>query len=191
MTGNNWLVDGCRAKCVAGVGIKVVAAGVLKNNTIFECTTGIAVDATTSNPVIVNNTIANCTGDGIDIVTGTTAIQAIQGNSITGCGGYAIDFNTSTCVKRLGNNRFRDNTSGNINGGGDWEEGTSVSNVTSDDTDAIDFVDATTDNYALLAGAPQTSKGNGYLIDIGAHGSPVVTGGGGMIGGGNLNGGFQ
>lgn len=179
--GSNWYIEGCRIKCVAGTGLLVRSSGTAKRNTIYECTTGIATDNTSSQPIITDNTIVNCTGDGIDIITSSVLPHTITGNHITGCGGYAIDFNTSTCQKRFGHNRFRDNTSGNINGGGDWEEGTSVANVTSDDTDSLDFTDASTDDYSLKAGAAATSKGIGYLIDIGAHGSPVVTGGGSAL----------
>jgi len=187
-TGGFWHIEGCRIKCAPGNGISCVAGGVAKNNTIYECTVGIATTDTASAPLILNNTIVNCTGNGIDIITGTTGLTTIIGNSITGCGGYGIDFNSSTCVKRLGYNRFRDNTSGDINGGGDWEEGTSILNVTTDSgstatNDAIDFTDVSNDDYSLKAGAPQTSKGIGHLIDIGAHGSPVVIAGGGPLSG--------
>ena len=105
--------------------------------------------------------------------------------------GYGIDFNTSTCPKILGNNRFRDNTGGNVNGGGDWETATSRENITSDDADADDFVAAASDDYSLKAGAAATSKGVGYLIDIGAHGSPVVTAGGGLLTHSGMTGGIN
>lgn len=177
-TASDSIIIGNRVKCAPGTGI-VTRDSIVMGNTIYECTNGIASDQTTTYLRILNNTIVNCTADGIDITTGSTQAHVIKGNHITGCGGYGIDFNTSTCAKRLGHNRFRDNTSGNVNGGGDWEEGTSQSDVTSNDTDADDFVDQASDDYSLVAGAPATSKGIGYLIDIGANGTPVVTASGG------------
>ena len=166
------LAYGNRIKCVPGQGIRMSALRTMAiKNTIYECTTGIAVTLTTASVTILDNTIVNCTGDGIDIVTATTAHQRIKGNHITGSGGYAIDYNTSTSPKDLGHNRFRDNTSGNINGGGDWEEGVSVSNVTSDDTDALDFTDQGNDNYSLLTTAAAITAGVGYRNPIGASGA--------------------
>lgn len=176
------MVFGCRITCPNGNGITCRSTPVIANNTIFDCGgNGIGTDNIASRPTIISNTIANCSGDGINIITASTGFHTIVGNHITGNGGYGINFNTSTCVKLLGFNRFRDNTSGNVSGGGEWEEGTSQANVTSDDTDADDFTDATTDDYSLVAGAPATSKNVGYLIDIGANGTPVVTGGGGTV----------
>lgn len=185
--GAGWFISGCRIKCLAGTGLLVRSAGIAIHNTIYECTIGLRTDNTSAAPICQYNTIVNCSGDGIDIITSSTQLHTIQNNHITGCGGWGIDFNTSTCQKRLGFNRFRDNTSGNVNGGGDWEEGTSLANIATDDTDAVDFTDQSTDDYSLKAGAPATSKGIGYLVDIGANGSPVVTGGvGPLVGPGRL-----
>ena len=185
--GQEAMAYGNRIKCVPGQGIRMSTTRTLAiKNTIFECTTGIAVTVTTAIVQIIDNTIVNCTGEGIDIVTATTAQSRIKGNHITGCGGYGIDYNTSTCPKDLGHNRFRDNTSGNINGGGDWEEGTSISNVTSDDTDADDFTDQANDNYALKTTSPAITAGVGYRNPIGASGAgsfPAGGGGGPLIGG--------
>lgn len=178
-TSTNTQIVGCRIKCPNGSGILIRDTFRVIGCTIYECgANGIATDATSAQGVIINNTIVNCTsGDGVYFITSSSGAQLVIGNHITGCV-YGIQFNTSTCVKQLAYNRFRDNTSGNINGGGDWEEGTSVANVTSDDTDSLDFTDQSTDDYSLKAGAAATSKGIGYLIDIGANGTPVVSGGG-------------
>ena len=143
--------------------------------TLYESGIGINCDLNSSNNCrIIGNTIVNNTGDGIDVATGTTGAMHIASNHITGNGGYGIDFNTSTCVKMLGFNRMRDNSSGDINGGGDWEEGTSVANVTSDDTDAIDFVDQANDNYLLKSAAPGVAKAPGYRVPMGGNGVEQV-----------------
>lgn len=148
-------------------------------NVIYESAIGIRALTAASRSEIIGNTIANCTGDGIDIVTSTTALVKIVGNHITGCGGYGIDFNASTCSKVLINNRFRDNTSGDINGGGDYQTATNVLNQTSDDTDALDFTSQSTDDYSLLATAAGARRGLSYLQNIGANGTQAASGGGG------------
>jgi hypothetical protein len=174
-------IKGCRAKCVGGVGLLVRSNVTAANNTVYRCTTGIHSDNTSGNALIENNTIVNCTGDGIDILTGTTGRQCIVGNTITDCGGYAIDFNTSTCVKLVSYNRIRDCTSGAVNGGGDWNDGTNVVIVTTDTGGPeTDYTDQANDDYTLIAAAPGISKAPGHLIDLGAHGTPVVTAGGGL-----------
>lgn len=177
-----------RIKNAGGIGIEAIAAPLTKSNLIFESGIGIQTSSGTSRQEIHNNTIVNCSGDGIDFVTGTTAQQRLIGNHITGCGGYGIDFNTSTCVKLLMNNRFRDNALGNINGGGDYSTATNQLNVTSDDTDSVDFVDQSADDYALKATAPAYKTGLSYLSSIGANGSPASDGG--MVRQPGMSGGF-
>lgn len=174
-----------RVKNAGGTGISIEATTKpCAHNTVFESGIGISTTSTTTAYSLMNNTIVNCSGDGIDIVTSTTAIQTIIGNHITGCGGYGIDFNTSTCSKVLVNNRFRDNTSSNINGDGDWGLGTNQLNITSDDTDALDFTDQSADDYSLKTGAAGARRGLAYLSNIGSEGTPASGGssGGFIIG---------
>lgn len=171
-----------RIKNAGGTGISAEAtAKPCAHNTIFESGIGIATTSATVTHCLLNNTIVNCSGDGINILTSTTGIQTIIGNHITGSGGYGINFNTSTCPKLLINNRFRDNTSGNINGDGDWGLGTNQLNITSDDTDALDFTDQSTDDYSLKSSAAGARRGLSYLTNIGAEGTPASSGGGGPL----------
>ena len=174
------IVLGCRIIATDGDGIRV-GSGVkyLANNTIIAARFGIATESTTSSLTAFNNTIVGGS-NGIEILTATTAAQVLVANHITGQSGYGINFNTSTCTKFLSNNRFRDYTSGAYSGDGDWGTGTKMRDIDSGatGTDADDFVDAGTQDYSLKAGAAATSNGVGYLIDIGASGSPVVSGGG-------------
>jgi hypothetical protein len=173
-------VSYCLVSGGGGNGIELANnATSIVHNTVYDSAIGIRTLNTTARAEILSNTIVNCTGDGIDIVTATTAQIRITGNHITGCGGYGIDFNTSTCPKILINNRFRDNTSGNVNGGGDYETATSILNQTADDTDALDFTDHTTDDYSLKSTAAGYHTGLGWYQNIGANGTPVATGGGG------------
>jgi hypothetical protein len=171
-----------RVKNAGGTGISV--EGTIKpisHNTIYESGIGIATTSTTTAHSIQHNTIANCSGAGIEIVTATTVIQTITGNHITGNGGAGINFNTSTCPKVLINNRFRDNSGGAIAGDGDWGLGTNQLNITSDDTDATDFTDQSTDDYSLRNTAAGAGSGLSYLLNIGAEGTPAGSSGGGRI----------
>jgi len=151
----------------------------IEKNTIIGCKRGIVKTNTGGAFDCFDNTIVGAAGDGIDIVTGTTVRCTIIGNHITGCGGYGIDFNTSTCVKILAANRFRDNTSGSVNGGGDYETATSWMRITSDDSDADDFADSGSGIYSLKSTAAGYQKSLGFLNNIGAAGSTVSGGGGG------------
>lgn len=186
------LVQGCRITTPGCPGILCRSAPVLAGNTIYGCAIGVSMDTMTGTPWILGNTIYGCSGDGIDIVTATTGRQTIIGNHITDNGGYGIDFNASTCVKFLAFNRTRDNTSGAINPADDWTDGTTIAHVTTDTGGAsTDYTNAGED-FSLIAAAPGISKGPGYLIDIGANGTPVVTAAaGGLIRHPGMNGGLN
>lgn len=172
---SNANIIGCRVKWIAGNALRIRSTVSVQGCTLYESGIGINCDLNSSNNNrIFGNTIVNNTGDGIDVATGTTGAMHISGNHITGNGGYGIDFNTSTCVKMLGFNRMRDNSSGDINGGGDWEEGTSLANITSDDTDAIDYVDQANDNYLLKSAAPAATGAPGYRVPMGGNGVEQV-----------------
>jgi hypothetical protein len=175
---------GCRVTTgtsSSAAGLICRSTAVVAFNTIFSCgTDGIQMDAATGSPSIIGNTIYGCTGDGIDFVTSTTGMQTVLGNHITDNGGWGINFNTSTCDAIMAFNRFRDNTSGSITGGSsDWKDAGQQRDVTTDTGGAsTDYTSAGTD-FSLIAAAPGISGSFGYLLDIGANGTPVVTGGSG------------
>lgn len=171
-----------RVKNAGGIGISPSNTKPCSGNTIYESSIGILTTVTAGTYILINNTIVNCSSDGIQFVTATTALQIVMGNHITGCGGYGVNFQTSTCPKVLHNNRFRDNTSGNINGDGDWGLGTNQLNITSDDTDALDFTDQAADDYSLKTGAAGARRGLSYLSNIGSEGTPAGSSGGYIIG---------
>jgi hypothetical protein len=126
------------------------------------------------------NTIVNPSGDGIDFPSASTARVTLIGNHITGCGGYGIDLNTSTIDKIIYGNRFRNNTSGNLNATDDWTSVTNIFELTTTGTDSTDFVDSGANNFALLDTAPAFQKALfAHYLNIGANGSPFSGGGGG------------
>lgn len=181
------VIVGCRITAPAGVGIETNAANWCVGNTIYDSESGITTSSTTGIVRLISNTIVGCT-TGIKYVASTTNPCVIVNNHITDCL-TAIDWQTSTCAKLLAFNRTRDNTSGFVNTGAsdEWVNGTQIAHVTTDTGDgSTDFTSVAGDDYSLIAGAPATSKGPGYLVDIGANGTPVVTAGatqGHVIGG--------
>lgn len=163
----------------AGSGI-IIAASVYPcfNNLVIGGYYGIYKNATAIRTFIEQNTIVGASQSGIEVITASTAQIVIIGNHITGCGTYGINFNTSTCAKVLSNNRFRNNGT-DVNGGGDWETGTSWRNVTTAGSDSTDFTDSASGDYSLKSTAPGYDASIGHYVNIGGCGTPAGSGGGG------------
>lgn len=172
------LTMGCLVTATAAPCITVGSSACITHNVCYG-TTGDGISCATSSLCNVhNNTIYNCGGDGIDIAAGNTTIVKFVANHITNCGGYGINFNGATCEAVIIANRFRDNTSGNISGAADWTSGTNWRVVTTDTGGAeTDFTNAASKDFSLVAGSPGIGGAPGYLTDIGAWGTPVVTSG--------------
>jgi parallel beta-helix repeat protein len=179
------VVVGNRVTCTNSIGIRLsaTAGGVVANNTVYNCgTDGIYVGEATSNGVIFGNTIFECGGDAIDIVTSTSVAKRIFGNCITDNTGNAVNFNTSTVGMLYCFNRTRDNGGTVAGGSADWLTVNTHKVVTTDTGDEeTDYTDAGTNDFSLIPASPAINNGPGYLIDSGANGTPVVTGGGGGI----------
>lgn len=168
--GSGGRIIACRVSSTSnGIESSAGTAALISGNTIFECAIGIAITSTTAYAVIHGNTISDCSGDAIDIVTGTTVTHLISNNIFTDNGGYAIDFNNAAVASVLSNNRYRDNTSGNINLGTDWVTATNWGAVTTDTGGPeTDYVDAASDNYNLIASSPAVNAGLPLNAAIGA-----------------------
>lgn len=175
-------IVGCRATSPGAVGINVQGGSAVVGNTVHDCgTDGISIASGAGTPII-NNTVYGCAGDGIDVAAANPADLTFVGNHVTDNGGYGFNMNGATCGVFAAHNRTRDNTSGATSGGADWFAGTSIRHVTTDTGGpSTDYTDTTTDDYSLIAAAPGISGNVGYLCDIGANGTPVVTGGGGGV----------
>lgn len=145
-------------------------SAVVYGNTIYSSGgVAISMQTTTGRPWIRNNTIYGCSSDGVDIITGTTALQRIIGNMVTDNGGYAVDFNSSSVAGFVAYNRTRDNTSGAYNLATDWVAATSYGNVTTDTGGAsTDYVNAGSGDLNLISGSPATSVGIPRYSSIGA-----------------------
>lgn len=168
---------GCRITSSA-VGVTASGVGsVFIGNTIYRCTTGIAVTVTTAYSVMHGNTIVLNSGDGIDIVTATSVPDQITCNMITDNGGFGIDLNSAAVPVVLAYNRYRDNTSGNINSGTDWVAATTYGAVTSG-SGTSDYTNAAGNDYSLLSTSPGVSVALPLYASMGAL-QRSQTGGGG------------
>lgn len=172
---------GCRVRASGsgGDGIYCDGSSLVAHNTVWGCGgEGILLDSTGSNPWIVFNTVQGCAGSGIKTQNTTTANQRFIGNHLTDNGAYGIDFQTSTIAKILTHNRTRDNTSGAINGGGDWATGTSIRHVTTDNgTASSDYTASGSQDFSLLSTAAGFQVGPGWKNNIGACGTPAASAG--------------
>lgn len=179
------IIAGCRVNGGPNIGISASNTGVILACTIFGHTGhGIACTATAGVIAIINNTIAapnsSGTGDGINVVTGTTGRQTIMGNHITDQKAYGINLVSAANAAFLAYNRLRDNVSGGINSGTDWAAGTSLGHVTTD-TGSVetDYMNAASGDFRLIATAAGVLGSFPYARDIGAAQSQ--SGGGGTL----------
>lgn len=140
------------------------------NNTLYNCAgPGISVPGTTTTAFIVGNTIQGGAGDGIDIVASSTVFGLIQNNLITDNAGWAIDLNNTSSGASVRNNRFRDNVSGDVNGGSQLYTEMVSQNVTTDTGGPeTDYVDAGIFDFRLIRLSPATSAGLPAYSSIGA-----------------------
>lgn len=173
-TDTNFRVLGCRVNAVTGTGVLTASNGQVRGCTIFNCgSIGIQANTNTGTETYSQNTITGCTGDGIDLPTGSTTIREISNNMITDNGGYGIDANAATVGFLNINNRFRDNTSGNINGATGYVAATSWGQVTADGGAAIsDYLSPGSNIYDLRPQSPAAYAGLPYPVSIGARQLP-------------------
>lgn len=103
--------------------------------------------------------------------TAHTGLHCLVGNLLCNSGGYAIDSlyaGTANLAGLFAYNRFRDNTSGSINGFADWAAATSFGHVTTDDTDANEFIDLANGDLRLAKPSLCRRAGGAGYLDIGA-----------------------
>lgn len=177
-------IIGSRISMNSGVGINLSSQEYLADNIIYNCSIGINKTSTSNRVSILNNTISNCSIDGINIGSSHTPRILLIGNHITGCARYGVNLNTPATHLFINTNRFRDNGSGNFNITDNYLQANDYGNIISDDTDADDFVSVASGNYSLKATASGVNKGLGFLKNIGGAGTLASTG---VAGGGTTN----
>lgn len=176
-------VVNCRATGVtgssgnrSGVSVSNSTNGVLDRITVYGVG-GAGVDATAGSASAFFDmnrcTIVGCGGDGVKLssAASATAINRIAGCLITGNGGYGINAQ-SAARTLLHDTRLRDNTSGNLNGFGNWPIDMGV--YTTDSDDATEYVNAAGGDFRIKNTATNV-WGKGY----GAGDEAAASGGGG------------
>lgn len=144
--------------------------------------TGVNISTYNDNHMLVSNTIRNC---GVGIAMPNNATGNVRGmlfnNHITDCT-VAIDnrySGTSVLPLLHAANRFRDNTTANLQGWGDWAD-LDWAQVTTDAGDETsDFEDASSDDLRLKTTAAGFEAGLWPPMNIGAFQSADQGGGGG------------
>jgi len=169
-------VIGCRATAIGAIGISVQGGQVVAGNTVFSCGGDGIQWAASAGTFIIANTVYGCTGDAFDINASNTASVFLIGNRFTDNTGKGLNRNSATCAITQCFNRFVNNAT---NDASDWIDGTAQRNVTTAAAAGADYTSAAGANFSLVAAAAGTSGSFSHLNDIGANGTPVVTGGGG------------
>lgn len=173
---------GCRITNAGGYGVFMSVAGTISNCLVYNCgQVGIGTATITSQVLINNNTIVGNVGDGINILTGGTTLNAtISGNMITDNGGFGINMVSTGNAAQIINNRFRDNTSGNIGNSGGYTTATTKGSVTSGNG-TTDYVNAAGGDYSLVPTSPAANAAFPYAASMGAYQLPAGGGGSSVI----------
>lgn len=171
-----------RIKGGPAIGISIGFRSAAIDNLIYACAgVGIAITATGATSVIYGNTIVGGSGDGIDVVTGTTVLQCIVNNCITDNGGYGIDGVSAGNAIFAAYQRTRDNTSGADNLATDWLAATKYGQVTTDTGGPeTDYTNSGSFDYTLITTSPAFRAGWWSYRNIGAYQSNA-TGSAGML----------
>jgi hypothetical protein len=146
---------------------------------------GIGSDTSSAAQVFA---VARCTivgngGSGIatDSDASQTSLHTFVGNVIAGNGAYGINAQSAGRVVATGN-RLRDNTSGNINGIGNYPD--NLGNTVSAGTDAAEFVNVAAGDYRIKYGSSLWGNGLGAGDEpaSGTSGGVIISGGMGYFG---------
>ncbi len=183
--GNNSRAIGNRiaitSATAAGISLGNAAYAVVFN-TIYG---GIGITTTNAAAILtaLYNTIANCAGDGINVLTGTTGLQCFVGNMITDNTGDGIDMVSTSNGAFAAYNRTRDNASGYANAG-DWITASQFGDVTTDTGGAsTDYTNAGSQDYTLIDGSPATNTAFPAYLSMGAWQKALSVALGGFWGG--------
>lgn len=166
---NSTRVICCRIK--GGIGIALSTATLTAVGNVMYASGGSHINTTSAAGAVVAlfNTLVSSGGSGINIVASSTGTHTILGNMITDNAAYGINWNTAAGAGLLAHNRYRDNTSGNINLGTDWTAATDYGAVTTDTGGPeTDYVNAGTNDYNLIPASPAKAAGWFSYMDIGA-----------------------
>jgi hypothetical protein len=173
-------VDNCRVIGSAGASGNrngIVFSATTAHASISRCTVvgvgGVGILNASSNAANIQsyfrNTVVGCGSDGIRFpaVASQTGASACRQNYVSGCGGYGINVQSANVFAP--GNRLRDNTSGNLNGLGNYPD---LGNYTTDSDDATEFVNSAIGDYRIKSGS--AIHGMGFGVSDQASSSVIV-----------------
>jgi hypothetical protein len=159
----------CRIKGGPAAGVSMTGSSTVVGNVIFSSATNAIKSGGGSIHTILLNTLVGASSTGILMTTGSTNLSVFIGNMITDNGAYGLNWVSAAGAGLNAYNRYRDNTSGNINLGTDWTTATSYANVTTDTGGPeTDYIDQSTGDYRLISASPAKAAGWFPYMDIGA-----------------------
>lgn len=173
-TANAVRVVANRVKGGPAKGIQIansVGALVAFNIVYASAGNGIVTTNTVAIPHILCNTVPG-DADGINILTGTGALQFIVGNLLSDNTAFGINLVSAANAAFLAYNRTRNNNSGAINLGTGWAAATNYGPVTTDL--GTDFVNAGSNDYRLIPTSPAKNAGLPASRSIGALEPPPL-----------------
>lgn len=173
-------VIGCRITTTAGTcpGISVTSGTyTISDNLIYNCSNGIVAGG---NGSILNNTIVSNTSNGISINAAAVSVNIIN-NMITDNTGFGVNANTSASVAGW-NNRFRNNTGGNLSTGSGWNTNAILGSIIGTGASSIDYNSPGTGDYTLKATSPAVNAGLPFSQSCGAFQVQYAPSGGGNFG---------
>lgn len=152
MTGVADRINGCRITGGPNQGV-VMASSVTLLNTLVYKSTGIQVNvnATAATVVIDHCTIVGGTTDGITFLTGLVNANYVVNCMITDNGGYGINGTDAGALVFNSFNRFRGNTSGNINNATAATNASSDGNQTTGSGTSSDYVNYASNDFNLIS----------------------------------------
>lgn len=164
-----------------GIDFSGASAGVVSRCTVLDNGgSGVAMSSVSAAAIlhIFESVIANNDGSGVLLpsTASQTGVSIINRCMITGNGAYGIDGQSAARVYAL-NNRLRDNTSGNLNGFGNYP--TDFGNYTTDSDDASEYVDSGAGDFQIKSSSTIAGMGFGVSEQApagGGGGAPVITG---------------
>lgn len=176
--GTNWTIRGSRVTGGTGRIANVAATNSFIGMTGFgSAGGGIYITGTAAIVIVDGCTMVGTgagTGDGINIVTGNTAIQRISNSLMTDWGGYAINGVSAANSVVSEWNRFDRNVTGNTNLATDWLAALSYGNNTTSVAQAAEYTNYGGNDFRLLSTSPAVAAGLLQYRDMGSAQRQVV-----------------
>lgn len=151
------------ASCASAVHLVVIGC------VFFTAGTNHIKPAATSTVTLIGNTFVGATSTAILMTSASTQLSVFVNNMVTDNGAYGVNWVSAAGAGLYAYNRFRDNTSGNVNLGVDWKAAATHGEVTTDTGGSeTDYTNSGTGDYSLISASPAKAAGWLSYTDIGA-----------------------